>query len=335
MGQLSGVKHTTLHDWYKNHLSGFHTQEAQQELHRFDITQPPGSGEDPIAVPILKPEHIGVSMAIDEKYINGKFYTILSNNYTGKIALMAATHIKQELDKAMCKFGSKRFEVKTLTRDLSNTYDWIGREHFMNACHVADKFHIIRHLFDALHDVRIFYRQQLLTKKRLEKQKSLNPSLEAVPKPAKESTLENGDTHAELLARSIYLLYKHEKDWSLSQAARAKVLFKHYPDIEKAYRLVIKFRNWYSKINVAKPLSYIQQQLQRWCKEVLQANIPEMLNFKDLVLRHQGVICNYFIKGQTNAKAEAINRIIQAIISTHVNTRNINFAHFRLAKLLS
>lgn len=124
-------------------------------------------------MPILKPENMGTAMAIDEKHINGKFYTILTNHQSGKIALMAATHRKADLDKIMQHFGDKRWEVKTLTRDLSNTYDWLGREHFLKAYHVADKFHIIRYLFDALHDVRIFYRQKLLTKKREQQERKL------------------------------------------------------------------------------------------------------------------------------------------------------------------
>lgn len=327
---MVGVRHTTLHDWYKNHLSGFHTYEAQQALHRHDI---PVRGDEAIAVPILKPEHLGPSMAIDEKHINRTFYTVLTNNHTGKTALMAATHRKSLLDKAFRALGDKRFEVRILTRDLSNTYDWIGRENFMNAYHVADKFHILRHVFDALHDVRMFYRQQFLTRRRLELLK-LREAKEPVTM-TKEPVLENGDTHRELLARSIYLLYKHEADWSLSQAARAKVLFKHYPDIERAYRLVIRFRNWYAKSNVGRKIKYITEQLHQWYAAVEEANIPEMLNVKSLIERHEGVICNYFTHGQTNARAEAINRVIQSIITNTVNTRNIDFAHFRLNLLLS
>ena len=327
------MPHTTLHYWYKNHLSGFNTKEAQQELHRYDIKPPPRSNQETIAVPILKREHIGPSMAIDEKHIDGKFYTILSNNETGKVALMAATHKKKDLDKVMLYFGDKCSEVRILTRDLSNTYDWLGRDHFFRASHVADKFHILQHLFDAVHDVRTFHRQQLLTQKRLAQQQKKDGIITV--QPAKETTLENGDTHAELLARSIYLLYKREEAWSPSQAARAKVLFKYYPDIEKAYRLSIKFRDWYDISNAIKGIENIKNELQQWFDEVVLTNIPEMLNFKALVERHSGVICNYFLTGQTNAKAEAINKKIQSIISNYVNTRNINFAHFRLANILT
>ena len=47
----------------------------------------------------------------------------------------------------------------------------------------------------------------------------------------------NGDTRKQLLARSIYLLYKKESLWTQSQRIRAEILFKEYPDIKKGYYL--------------------------------------------------------------------------------------------------
>ncbi|MDP2362610.1 MAG: transposase, partial [Ignavibacteria bacterium] len=111
-------------------------------------------------MPIVKPENMGIHMAVDEKYINGSFYTLLTNGDTGKIALMAATTKASQLAKAMTTFADKLFEVKIFTRDLAANYDWFGREQFMNAAHVADKFHVLKNGFDALQDLRIYYRQK-------------------------------------------------------------------------------------------------------------------------------------------------------------------------------
>ena len=95
-----GVKSSTLHDWYKNHLSGFNTPEAQRALHRHDVVIESKKGQALriIAVPVLKPENMGVSMALDEKYIAGEYYSLLTNNITGKVAMMASAHTKRELD---------------------------------------------------------------------------------------------------------------------------------------------------------------------------------------------------------------------------------------------
>ena len=50
-------------------------------------------------------------------------------------------------------------------------------------------------------------------------------------------TFENGDTRKELLARSRYLLFKSAEKWTESQKIRAGILFKEYPDIQRAYSL--------------------------------------------------------------------------------------------------
>ena len=49
----------------------------------------------------------------------------------------------------------------------------------------------------------------------------------------------NGDTRKQLLARSIYLLYKKESLWTQSQRIRAEILFKEY-DIKKGYYLSMR-----------------------------------------------------------------------------------------------
>ena len=127
----------------------------QQALHEHDLPLPPQEvtkTRASIDVPILKPENIGEHMAVDEKYINGEFYTLLTNGKTGKIALMAATTKVSMLNQVMPEFEDKLFSVKILTRDLASNYDWFGRENFMNAAAVADKFHVLKH---ALNPYRI------------------------------------------------------------------------------------------------------------------------------------------------------------------------------------
>ncbi|WP_421876563.1 transposase [Marinoscillum sp.] len=49
--------------------------------------------------------------------------------------------------------------------------------------------------------------------------------------------VKNGDTEKQLLARSRYLLFKNEHNWTPSQVHRAEILFNKYPTLEKAYKL--------------------------------------------------------------------------------------------------
>ena len=339
-----GVDKAKLHDWYKNHLSDFTTPGVQKELHAHDIALPPPevtAKQRSIDVPIVKPENMGEQMAVDEKYIAGEFYTLLTNGKTGKIALMAATTKVSRLSEVMKEFGDKRFEVKILTRDLSPSYDWFGRENFMNAIHVADKFHVLKHAFDALQDLRIYYRQKLLTQRRTEyevylKEKKINPSGVFT---YKEDKLPNGETHRELLARSQYLLFKFKDQWTESQAQRAAVLFNHYPDIEKAYHLICSFRAWYSPANVDASSNSVSNdvviKLEDWFHKVDQSAIAELLNFKSLVQRSKGAILNYFTTRATNAIAESNNSKIQSLLHSNLGARNLDFFYFRLTNYLS
>ncbi|GAB3507320.1 hypothetical protein GCM10027442_12390 [Emticicia fontis] len=42
-----------------------------------------------------------------------------------------------------------------------------------------------------------------------------------------------------MLARSRYVLYKKEKDWTENQKQRTTILFELYPDIKQAYDLIM------------------------------------------------------------------------------------------------
>lgn len=285
---------------------------------------------------------MGTHMAVDEKYINGEFYTLLTNGETGKIALMAATTKSSQLAKAMPVFSDKCFDVKIFTRDLASNYDWFGREQFMNAAHVADKFHVLKNGFDALQDLRIYYRQKQLTKRReayeiYKIKKKNNPSLKF---EYNESKLKNSDTHRQLLARSQYLLYKKQNQWSGSQKQRAEILFNLYPDIEKAYQRICEFRAWYAKENIItndsnNSMESIKNQLNEWYKKVEIDDISEILNFKNMVERNAGAILNYFTTGASNAIAESNNAKIQNLLSQNKGSKNMDFFYFRLTNFMA
>jgi transposase len=286
---------------------------------------------------------LGKHIAIDEKQIGEEMHTIISNRETGKIVLLAQTLRAKELAMLIPSFNGKGFEVKSCTRDLSQSYDWFCRQAFCNSLHVADKFHIIKSMLDATQDVRIRYRQELLTNKRLkfeahkaiekerkEKCKSRNEIFKPKNFSYKEATASNGESYLELLARSRFLLYKYEADWTNNQSIRAKSLFEKYPQIEQSYRLSCTFRDWYKKDNIGVDKEIMQERLQQWYQNVEKTDITEMMNFKSLVERHQTMIINYFENGYTNAIAENINSKIQRFIASNQGTRDREFFYFRL-----
>lgn len=314
-----------LYRWYKHTLSDFSREKAGGLLCQHDIT----SKGQTVRVPIMQPSHIGEEMAIDEKHIDGEFYSVLTNKQTGKVALLAQTVRSEEIGRILRPYTEQRFEVKVLTRDLANQYDWVGRTCFPNAMQVADKFHIIRQALDQLQAHRISFRQHLLSQRRQAWQTHKQQKT-TTPFSFNEEKLKNGETRLELLARSRYLLYKFPTDWSQSQKTRAAVLFTYYPSIKQAYDLICRFRRWYCKHFVGTPKDLLTERLNKWFALVEQADILEINNFKSLVERHQGVILNYFVKGHTNAIAEANNRKLNTFIRNNQGLKDKDFFFFRV-----
>lgn len=157
-----------LHRWYQNVLSGFKQAEEQGHIGKDDLEVYQDGQYTDIAVPIVAPEHLGSQMGIDEKTIDGTCYTILSNRQTNKIALMAATLKSDHLMQLITTHFDieQRMQVTSLSRDMAENYDWLGRQAFMNAYHVIDKFHVIKNILEQLQAIRIRYRQEELAKRR-------------------------------------------------------------------------------------------------------------------------------------------------------------------------
>lgn len=342
--QIEGKK---MYRWYKEVLSGYLLEEQKRTLHEYDLLKPNvnlKTGEiQTLPVPILKEEHFGEHMTMDDKNICEEGYTIISNRKTGKIALLAQTTKADILASILQKIPvSIRYAVKIITKDMAEGYDWISRTMFVNAIRVDDKFHVLKLGFEALQNVRIRYRQKVLDeerKKREEKEtlererKAEYEKLEQGWKKSKEQrkkpkTYRNGDTKKELLARSRYLLFSFQHKWTESQKERAEILFQEFPEMKKAYELMILFRGFYqTKIGDNKEA---KKRLSAWYEKVSSSNINEMETFASTVKNHEGEILAYFETGQTNAFAESMNAKIQRFIQSNQGTNDRDFFHFRL-----
>lgn len=80
-----------------------------------------------------------------------------------------------------------------------------------------------------------------------------------------------------------------------------------------------------------KDKTMINLSLNAWCRVGEQADIDEMLNFKSLVERNEGIIKNYFINGYPNAIAECISSKIKRFVLINQGTGDGDF--FQIMKL--
>lgn len=156
-----------------------------------------------------------------------------------------------------------RKRVKEITLDMGENMGRIVKRSFPNATLVIDRFHVQKLALDALQEIRIKHRWEALDDENDAIEYARNKSLKYTPE-----LLPNGDTLKQLLARSRYLLYKASNKWTENQAKRATILFKRYPDLEKAYRLC---QNLFWIFNHTKDKTSALIRLAKWDEKVRQA----------------------------------------------------------------
>ncbi|WP_289632093.1 transposase [uncultured Duncaniella sp.] len=264
-------------------------------------------------------------MSLDETCLsNGEVWTFLTNKdgHGGRGTLAAAIpgtksdEITTILIGAMGK--SVRRRVKEVTCDLSPSMMLIAAEVFYNAHVVNDRFHVQQVYNEAVDEIRIDIRRQLIAEDN-SRDKSETPI-----------TYSNGETMRQILARSKHTLMMSQNKWTDIQRHRANILFRHYPILKDAYRLAMELRSIFnSKISPAKAMG----KLNNWYEKVsalANNNFRSVINtFKN----HAPTILNYFRRRATNASAEAFNSKVKIFRSQMRGVRDRDFFIFRLVKL--
>lgn len=314
----------TIYYWYRHYLSGYPEAVESKQWGKDNFS---GADKKEKSVPVLKPENFGEQMSVDEKMIDEEFYTVMTNRETGKIALLAETLTVTELNRLIDKTGDAKQKIKTITADLSPTYEKFCEQSFPRAAVVADKFHVVKHIVESVQALRLRLKQEEIAK--LPSTKKETRTYE------KQTKLVNGESRIELLTRSRYVLFKRTENWTASQQKRANLLFETYPSLKVTYELTQQIRQWLDKQNISNYQWQIEKQLIHWYDCAEQAKLPEVENLIRLIGSHEEKIMNYFKTGKTNAKAEAMNSKIQRFITANYGVRDKDFFLYRLARYYS
>jgi len=276
-------------------------------------------------------QNIGPYLSIDETSLShGELFTVVTNKEArGKkgtiVAILNGTKSETIIPILQQIPEKLRAKVKEITLDLAGNMGLIARRCFPNATQVIDRFHVHQLATEALQEIRIKHRWE-----------ALEAENEAIEKAKKEKIgfepdiLKNGDTLKQLLARSRYLLYKSEQNWSDEQQQRAHLLFERYPDIETAYKLTQKL-SWI--FNQTKDKIYAFTRLAKWHEKVEQAGFKSFNTLSRTIINHHRTILNYFDNHSTNASAESFNAKIKAFRAQYRGVGNINFFLFRITKI--
>ena len=282
---------------------------------------------------LLFSENVGEYLSIDETaFTNGDLYTIVTNKKAkgkkGAIVAMVRGTKSEDVINILQKIPKrKRNNVKEVTLDMAGNMGLIVKHSFPKATRVTDRFHVQQLATEAIQEIRIKHRWEAID---LE-----NEAIELARKKGKvhiPKLLENGDTLKQLLARSRYLLFKKKHNWSDSQKVRAHILFKLYPDIQKAYQLSQQLSAIFEK---TKDKSIALTKLAQWYEAVSQAGFKSFNTISRTISNHYQTILNYFDNRSTNASAESFNAKIKAFRAQFRGVRNVEFFLFRLINIFA
>lgn len=294
---------------------------------------------------MLFPDNFGKDMSLDETSLsNGEVYTILTNKaaHGGKGALAAMVHgVASDTVSAILKMVpiEQRRKVETVTTDLSSAMMLTARSVFPKAQLVNDRFHVQQLMSEAVDQMRIALRWEVLDAENKAIREHRARRRAAHTRAEKEligewepERMSNGETKPQIMARSRHIILMHKSKWNAQQQARAEILFQMFPDLEKAYSLylsLVDIFNKKSKTGVAR------LDLARWYNDVEKFGYDGFNKVIETFENHNDTIVNYFEDRLTNASAESFNAKIKAFRTQFRGVGDIKFFMYRLATLYS
>jgi len=121
-----------------------------------------------------------------------------------------------------------------------------------------------------------------------------------------------------------------KKQWTESQKLRAKIIFKYYPDIEKAHSLTHSLRMIYAK-NTIKDAARLS--LAHWYNKVEDSGFKSFNTIAGTIYEHYDEILNFFMNRSTNASAESFKAKIKAFRASLRGVIDVKFFLCRLTKM--
>ena len=325
----NGLNGQTLRKQYKERISGYRTWGQLGHAEEY----------------MLFPDNFGADLSLDETCLsNGEVYTILTNKaaHGGKGALaamirgVASDTVVAVLRRVPYEIRQK---VRTVTTDLSSAMMMTARAAFPKAMLVNDRFHVQRLVSEAIDQMRIGLRWEILAEEnkairahRARRKAARTRAEKDLVGEWEPERMENGETRPQIMARSRHIILTHKSKWNTLQQERAGILFRMFPRLEQAYNIYLELVDIFNKKSVP---SEARLNLARWYNKVEDFGDEGFNKVIETFENHSHTIINYFVDRLTNASAESFNAKIKAFRSQFRGVGDIKFFMYRLATLYS
>lgn len=294
---------------------------------------------------MLFPNNFGSDMSLDETCLsNGEVYTILTNKAAhggrGALAAMVRGVASDTVSTILKKVPRElRRGVRTVTTDLSSAMMLTVRTVFPKARLINDRFHVQQLMTEAVDQMRIAFRWEVLAEENEAIKKHRAKRKAAHTRAEKEligewepERMANGETRQQIMARSRHIILMHWSKWNAQQQARAEILFRMFPKLEKAYNLYLDLVDIFNRKTVP---AVARLNLARWYNDVEDFGYEGFNKVIETFENHNETIINYFEERLTNASAESFNAKIKAFRTQFRGVGDVRFFMYRLATLYS
>jgi transposase len=164
--------------------------------------------------------------------------------------------------------------------DMWQPYIVVVKARAPDAVLVFDKFHIVRHLMEAVEQVR------------------------------RDETREKGAQHKALMSKTRYIWLKNPCNLTEQQALRLGELEQLNLKINRAYLLKELFRRFW----VYNYAGWAKKYLHRWFWWATHSRLPPLRDFAWMLRRHEADILNYFRMPIDNGTVEGLNNKAKLVI---------------------
>ena len=325
----NGLNGQTLRKQYKERISGYRTWGQLGHAEEY----------------MLFRGNFGADLCLVETCLsNGEVYTILTNKaaHGGKGALaamirgVASDTVVAVLRRVPYEIRQK---VRTVTTNLSSAMMMTARAAFPKAMLVNDRFHVQRLVSEAIDQMRIGLRWEILAEEnkairahRARRKAARTRAEKDLVGEWEPERMENGETRPQIMARSRHIILTHKSKWNAQQQERAGILFRMFPRLEQAYNIYLELVDIFNKKSVP---SEARLNLARWYNKVEDFGDEGFNKVIETFENHSHTIINYFVDRLTNASAESFNAKIKAFRSQFRGVGDIKFFMYRLATLYS
>lgn len=321
----NGLNGQTLRKQYKDVISGYRNWEQLGHADEY----------------LLFPENIGDDLSLDETSLsNGEVYTLLTNKAAhgrkGALVAMVRGVAADAVSAVLRKLPpAARRAVRTVTTDLSSAMMLTAGRAFPGATLINDRFHVQKLMSEAVDQMRIRLRWQVLEEENKALKEHRARRKAAKSRAEREAVgqwepcrMGNGETMPQIMARSKHIILKHESKWNEQQKRRAEVLFERFPRLKEAYGLSMRLTELFNRRSTP---SAARLNLARWYNDVEAFGENEFATVLETFENHNETIINYFEGRLTNASAESFNAKVKAFRAQFRGIGDVRFFMFRLA----